>query len=189
MSSRGRGGDYETGYGKPPVAGRFPKGQSGNLRGRPPGRKREQPYEAVLGQMVTVREHGRERRVTAAEAFLLQTAKKGLEGDGAAGRAVMEAIEKARSGHPKNAENTATTIELVGVAPGSVNIALEPLRMARKLDRYRGSARMALEPWIVEAALDRLADKRLTIEEQRTIVSATRTPQKVNWPQWWEVRE
>jgi Family of unknown function (DUF5681) len=189
MSSRGRGGDYETGYRNPPVAGRFRKGQSGNPRGRPRGRSRELPYEAVLGQMVAVREDGRERRITSAEAFLLQAAKKGLEGDGAAGRATIGAIEKARAQQLFRAENTVTTIELVAVAPGSVNIALEPLRMARKLDRYRGSARMALEPWIVEAALVRLDNKRLTVEEQRTVVSATRTPQKVNWPQWWEVRE
>ena len=39
---------------------------SGNPKGRPPGRKKEPPYEAVLGQMVTVREDGIERRVTAA---------------------------------------------------------------------------------------------------------------------------
>ena len=34
------------------------------------------------------------------------------------------------------------------VDPGSVNLALEALRMAAKLDRYRETARMALEPWI-----------------------------------------
>jgi len=32
-------------------------------------------YEAVLGQMVTIREGGTARRVTAAEAFLLQLTK------------------------------------------------------------------------------------------------------------------
>lgn len=69
------------------------------------------------------------------------------------------------------------------VKPGSVNSALEPLRLARKLDRYRDTARMALEPWIVEAALARL-DRRLTIEEQAIVERATRTPAKVNWPEW-----
>jgi hypothetical protein len=34
--------------------------------------------------MVTIREGGTARRVTAAEAFLLQLTKRGLEGDGAA---------------------------------------------------------------------------------------------------------
>jgi hypothetical protein len=32
-------GDYEVGYGKPPRDTRFPKGQSGNPRGRPSGAK------------------------------------------------------------------------------------------------------------------------------------------------------
>ena len=81
------------GYRQPPRSSRFRKGQSGNPRGRPRGRRKEPPYEAVLGQMVTIREDGAERRVTAAEAFLLQITKKGLEGDGAAARAAMAAIE------------------------------------------------------------------------------------------------
>ena len=54
------------------------------------------PYEAVLGQIVTIKESGGERRVTAAEAFLLYMAKRGLEGDGAAARSAMAAIEEAR---------------------------------------------------------------------------------------------
>ncbi len=60
--------------------------------------------------------------------------------------------------------------------------------MAKKLDRFRETARMALEPWIVEAALARLGDRRLTVDEQQSIVNATRTPRKVRWPDWWAVR-
>src|SRR5258706_2773796 len=60
------------GYRKPPRTTRFAKGQSGYPAGRPPGRHREAPYEAVLGQMVTIREGGVERDVKADEAFLLQ---------------------------------------------------------------------------------------------------------------------
>ena len=44
-------------------------------------------------QMVTVREGGVERRVSAEEAFLLFLLKRGLEGDGAATRATLTAIE------------------------------------------------------------------------------------------------
>ena len=88
--------DSGVGYRKPPRAMRFTKGQSGNPAGRPRGRHREAPYEAVLGQMVTIREDGTERRVTAAEAFLLQLAKRGLEGDGAAARESLTMIEQAR---------------------------------------------------------------------------------------------
>ena len=59
--------------------------------------------------------------------------------------------------------------------------------MGKTLDRNRDSIRMALEPWVVEAALERLGNKRFTPDEQRTIVRATRTPWKVRWPRWWEV--
>jgi hypothetical protein len=48
--------------------------------------------------MVTIREGGTERRVMAAQAFLLQLTKRGLEGDGAAARASLAMIEEARQG-------------------------------------------------------------------------------------------
>ncbi len=179
-------GEDGVGYGRPPKATRFRKGQSGNPRGRPPNRHKEAPYEAVLGQMVTIREDGRERRVTAAEAFLLRLTKRGLEGDGPAARDTMRVIEHA-SRRKKEAARGPETIVITSVAPGSVNSALEPLRMATKLDPYRSTARMVLEPWIVEAALERLGERCLTRAEQEVVVKATRTPHKVTWPDWWEV--
>ena len=72
------------GYKRPPAHTRFTKGRSGNPKGRPRARHRQIPYDTVLGQMVTVREEGRERRITAAEAFILQLTQKGLAGDSAA---------------------------------------------------------------------------------------------------------
>jgi hypothetical protein len=46
--------------------------------------------------MVTIREGGVERRVTQEEAFQLQLAKRGVEGDSAAARASLALIEEAR---------------------------------------------------------------------------------------------
>src|ERR1700730_4210593 len=51
---------------------------------------------------------------------------------------------------------------------GSVTSALEPLRMARNLDPYRETPRMALEPWLVEAALARLSQP-LSPADQRIV--------------------
>ena len=170
------------GYRRPPRTTRFTKGQSGNPAGRRRGRRREAPYETVLGQMVTIREGGAERRVAAAEAFLLQLTKRGLEGDGAAARATLAVIEEIKK--RSSTHEAISVIVRIGVAPGSVVSALGPLRMATKLDPYRETARMALEPWLVEAALARL-DRRLNPADQRTIVKATRTPHRVRWPHWW----
>jgi Family of unknown function (DUF5681) len=98
MMSRGGPPDDEEdgggGYRRPPRATRFTKGQSGNPAGRTRGRRCEATCEAVLGRMVTIREGGVERRVTAEEAFLLQLSRRGLEGDGAAARVTLAVIEK-----------------------------------------------------------------------------------------------
>jgi hypothetical protein len=171
------------GYRKPPRTTRFAKGQSAYPAGRPRGRHREAPYEAVLGRMVTIREGGVERDVKADEAFLLQHTKRALEGDGAATRTTLAVIEYAKE-RISTLHGFIRTITRVIVNPGSVTYALMPLRMAKKLDPYRETARMALEPWLVEAALARL-DRRLSPADQRTIVKATRTPHKVKWPEWW----
>ena len=60
--------------------------------------------------------------------------------------------------------------------------------MATKLDRYRPSARIVLEPWLVEAALARLGKRRLSREEQAKVMRSVRTPHKVRWPEWWEMK-
>jgi hypothetical protein len=175
--------ESEVGYRSPPKATRFRKGQSGNPAGRPRGRHREAPYEPVLGQMVTIREGGTTRRGTAAEAFLLKLTKSGLEGDSAAARDILDVIEIAKD-QQGGGQLPVTEIVRTIVVPGSVTYALLPLRMAKKLDPYRETARMVLEPWLVEAALARLG-RTLSPAEQRVVLKGARTPHKVRWPDWW----
>ncbi|WP_423141662.1 DUF5681 domain-containing protein [Parablastomonas sp. CN1-191] len=181
------GAEVAAGYGNPPAATRFRKGQSGNPRGRPANRRREIPYDAVLGQMVVIREEGRERRVTAAEAFLLQLTQKGLAGDSAAARASLEAIEAARS--QRGEDRVGITKIIWSSTSSGADAILSRLNLARRrhaTDEKR--MRWELSPWIVEAALARLGDRRLTKEEQREVYRCTSTPAKVSWPEWWSER-
>ena len=168
------------GYGKPPTAMRFTKGH-------PKNQHKSVPYDAVLGQMVTIREDGRERRVTAAEAFLLQLTQKGLAGDSAAARDSLDAIENARSERGDD-RHAIDTIILSAVSSGADAI-LEPLGLAKmKYPADKQRVRWELNPWILDVALQRLGERRLTVEEQQEVWSAARTPSKVSWPEWWEVK-
>ena len=170
----------KTGYGRPPRATRFQKGRSGNPLGRPRGSHSSIPYGGVLGQMVTIRENGRERRVTAAEAFLLQLTRKGLAGDSAAARASLAAIEEARASRP--VEDQTTILRIVFIAMG-IGCVLRDLGLAVKTNRHsEQNARWWLKPWIVEAALARLGSRQLSPAEQREVWNATQKPQTVAWP-------
>lgn len=175
------------GYGRPPTSGRFKKGKSGNPRGRPGNRRRDIPYDHVLGQMVTIRDDRGERRVTAAEAFLLQLTKKGLQGDSGAARATLAAIEEARSKRQSEVLPISRII-CKGVSPGSVGCTLDALGAAVKLRKYSGAAKYQLKPWLVELAISRLGAGRLSEAEQKTILDVTATPEKVQWPDWWTVK-
>jgi hypothetical protein len=169
---------YDVGHGKPPERTRFKPGQSGNPRGRPRSRHKHAPYEAVLGQLVTIRDAGTEKKVTAAEAFLLQLTRRGLEGDNAAARATIRAIEEVRTHGIAKPQETRSICRQI-VSPGSVNRALELLRLAKLADEFsKESARMLLVPWIVEAALARMNDAPTTLEQRGKISNVTLAPRK-----------
>ncbi len=173
------------GYSKPPITSRFRPGQSGNPKGRPRNRRRSLPHDTVLGQMVTISEDGRTRRVTAAEAFILHLTGKGLAGDSAAARASLAAIEDARArrgtGEPDDELVVVLSAFGLGTALGALQVAVK--KWAQDKDRVRWE----LKPWMVEAALARLGDRQLTIAEQREVWDNTRTPHKVQWPGWWAI--
>jgi hypothetical protein len=71
------------------------------------------------------------------------------------------------------------------VSPGSVGASIDALGMAVKINKYSENARYELKPWIVQAALEKLGDRQLSVDEQRIVLESTRTPQKVEWPDWW----
>ena len=78
--------DYEVGYGKPPKHTQFPKGQSGNPKGRPKKRKtaKEVLEEAWQGE-ITV--NG--KKMCRLEAFTLSLMNDGLRGNATARNILM----------------------------------------------------------------------------------------------------
>lgn len=73
---------YEVGYGKPPVATRFKRGQSGNPKGRPKGTLNvATTLERELNQRVTIKENGQSRTITKFEAAIKQLVNKAASGD------------------------------------------------------------------------------------------------------------
>jgi hypothetical protein len=137
--------------------------------------------------MVTIREDGRERRVTAAEAFLLQLTKKGLEGCSTSARASLASIEQARASRQEPAGDQ-EIIRIVLTTFGLCSV-VEDLGMATRVNRTnKEKVRLELKPWIVEAAVAKLVPNQLSSEEQAIVLASTRTPEKVAWPDWWTAR-
>lgn len=177
--------DYDIGKGRPPKKTQWKKGTTGNPNGRPKGSTRELPYETVLGQKVTVRENDATRRMRADEAFVQHVVQKAMAGDASYTDAALKLTASAKRLQPKQSRRR--FIYTVYPDPGDPNWPMRGLGMAALMDGFRPSAYMAIEPWLVQAALDRLGDRQLTIEEQETVVAATRSPHKVRWPEWWNI--
>jgi hypothetical protein len=91
-----KGGDYDIGYGKPPTQTQFQKGVSGNPRGRPKGSKNLKSLaRKVMNTKVTLRENGKTRTVSKAEAMLMAVFNRGLSGDASAARISLSVMQLA----------------------------------------------------------------------------------------------
>jgi hypothetical protein len=135
--------------------------------------------------MVTINEGLVARQVTAEEAFLLYLRKKALDGNEAAQERLEEILAFTREHDADlDTEDVFTFVRQI-VSTDNPNRALLRLKMAVKLYPFEPHARIKLEPWLVQRALDRLADRRLTTAQQAIVLDATRTPKKVRWPEWW----
>jgi hypothetical protein len=74
--------DYAVGYGKPPHHSQFRKGQSGNPKGRPKGRRNfATALRLALDETVTVSERGKTTRIKKLDCALRQQANKAAAGD------------------------------------------------------------------------------------------------------------
>ena len=74
--------DYEVGFGKPPKATQFKKGQSGNKKGRP---KESVSFalklEKAMSEKLEVREGGRARKMSKIDVMIQNLLARGMKGD------------------------------------------------------------------------------------------------------------
>ena len=75
-------GDYEVGWGKPPVGNRFKKGQSGNPKGRSRGtRNLQTDLREELGEKIVVQQGEQTIRISKQRALIKTLIAKSLKGD------------------------------------------------------------------------------------------------------------
>ena len=85
--------DEPVGYGKPPLAGRFTRGKSGNPRGRPKGtRNLKTDLEAELQETIQIRVGDRPARVTKQRAMVKSLMAGSLNGDRRAANSLLAMI-------------------------------------------------------------------------------------------------
>ena len=81
---------YDIGYGQPPMRTRFKKGASGNPRGRPKGAHNlATDLQAELDEKISVREGGRQRRLSKQRVLLKALMAKAVQGDVKAAAALL----------------------------------------------------------------------------------------------------
>lgn len=92
-----RAGDYEVGYGRPPVATRFRVGGIGNPKGRPKRRKTVgQSIEAALMAPHKIEENGRVRTLSAQDIIILNLVRMAARGNARAIQTLFALRERYR---------------------------------------------------------------------------------------------
>jgi hypothetical protein len=85
---------YDVGYRKPPKANQFPKGQTGNPRGRPRGSETLlSEFVRYISQRVKIKEDSKIRTVTIAQAVIMKTINAAMKSQLAMGNVFRLAEE------------------------------------------------------------------------------------------------
>jgi hypothetical protein len=173
--------------------GRFKPGKSGNPKGRP--RKaieaRSSAFDVVIDRTLTITRNGQLREVTMEEVLQNRTYQDAIAGKRMAQREVLKWIKKreawialrsaAKASRPIEVKqspdpmNALDALLILGIATPDDDVSKYGPN-----DSYR---RALLEPWAVQAALDRRRSATPLTEKDRTeILRCTRNRDSLRWP-------
>src|SRR5215203_4534721 len=105
--------DYEVGYGRPPKATQFKPEQSGNPKGRKKGSKNlKSQFCDTLGEMVTITEGGKPRKVTRFTGAVLSLTTRLTKGDAKCADALQRLVRISTALlDPNEAQNDAVSAD------------------------------------------------------------------------------
>ena len=171
--------------------GWFPKGRSGNRRGRPRGSRapKSSAFEVLVDKTLTVTDHLGTREITIEEGLQQRTYQDALAGKRMAMREVVKWIIKREAWFAKHAPK-ASRPEItrhISPDPDNADAALLLLGIAahnpKRAEFGKNRAQLLLEPWAVQAALHRRrGGQRLTDRERDEIRRCTHDPDSLRWP-------
>lgn len=174
-----------------PNSGWFPKGRSGNPRGRPTasGASTASVFDVVVKRTLTVARNGNACEIPLEEAIHQRIFQDALAGKRIAQREILKWIMKRdtwRAKHTNKASGREIPI-LSSPDPDNADKALLLLGIAtpipERADIGAKRAQLLLEPWAVQAALRRRrGGNRLTETEVNEIKRCTRDPDCLRWP-------
>jgi uncharacterized protein DUF5681 len=174
-----------------PNPGWFPKGRSGNRKGRPTASRtaKASAFEVLADMTLTVTGLGGTRELTVEEALQQRTYQDALVGKTMAVRQVVKWIIKREAWLEKHSAKGSLPVgtRQISPDPDNADAALLLLGIAAhnsaRADIGADRAQLLLEPWAVQAALRRRrGGQRLTDRERDEIRRCTRDPDRLHWP-------
>jgi hypothetical protein len=171
---------YEVGYGKPPVATRFKKGQSGNLNGRPPKKVTQELdpgkiLQSIDNEEIFVFVDGKRKLMRKAEIEFRQTFTKAIKGDLTAARLIANMATKYCAPETKGPSE----IEFIVVPdeelyPGTSNTEYRNPPKESQFKKSRRNGRPKKRIVSTNYLFQKVAKEKISIEVQGVRVMMTR---------------